>query len=138
MTVSIPKRKFKIEIEGKIFEANELSLYYLTNATVNPDSDTIDAAIADALPDISDEDYKLFGVDTKSRIYQELVKFTFREPVTAEKRIRIAKATGLSEEEMRNLSRDSILQLNAIIEERNKDAVASASKKKTSSKRSPE
>ena len=116
--VSIPKRKFKIDLEGKIFEAKELSAKYLMNAVLNPEEDTHDAAIKDSMGELSTEDYALFGLDTKERVYAEIVKFTFKERLVKEQVAKVCESTGLSEKELSGMSQDAQVQLNAIVEGR--------------------
>ncbi len=115
MTITIPKRRVTFDIEGKTFEATELSQRYLMDAILNPDTDTVEAALADALPDLSDDDLRYFGKDTREAIYYELVKFTYKPALTREDRETIAKETGMSEAEILSLSRDAQLQLRNVI-----------------------
>lgn len=75
-TKEIPKRRLRFDIDGKVFEAKELSIDYLMRSSFDAENN-IDLAIADSIGEISDEDLKLFGVDTKQVIYLELLAFTF-------------------------------------------------------------
>jgi len=118
VTVNIPKRKINFNIEGKIFEAKELSARYLLEAMQNPESDTVDNAIADAMGELSDDDLQLLGKDGKEQIYMELVKFTFKEKTTKEEREAIAKAFFMSEEEINQLSSEALVQLKKIVDSR--------------------
>ncbi len=118
MTVAVPKRKINFNIENKIFEAKELSARYLMDAMLNPDNDTVDAAILDSMGVISDEDHVLFGKDTKEMLYTEIVKFTFKERLSKEQKAALVKDTGLSESEIDSLSKDAQVQLKNIIESR--------------------
>jgi len=116
--VSIPKRKFKLDIEGKVFEAKELSAKYLMNAVLNPAEDTHDEAIRDSLGELTTEDYVLFGLDTKERVYAEIVKFTFQERLEKEQIKKVCKGIGISEKELSGMSQDAQVQLHGIVEGR--------------------
>ena len=116
--VSIPKRKFNLDLEGKVFEAKELSAKYLMNAVLNPSEDTHDAAIKDSMGELSTEDYALFGLDTKERVYAEIVKFTFQERLGKEQIAKVCKSMGLSEKELAGMSQDAQVQLSGIVEGR--------------------
>lgn len=133
MTVKIPKRRFQFDIEGKLFNATALSMHYLAEASLNPENDTIDAALRDAMPDLTEEDSVLFDATTKERLYREIIKFTFSPAVSKEQRTNMMKMFSMKESEINSLSRESLLQLSSIAEARTPDN----SKKKTSSKRSP-
>jgi len=102
---------------------------YLMEATVNPDSDTMDAAIEDAMGHLSEEDYKHFGAETKALIYAEIVKFTFKEALSKEQKKETVKALGLKDEEFEWLSREAQVQLWKVMEGRKP---ADGSKKKPS------
>ena len=128
MTVTVPKRSFNFDIEGRLFKATALSMRYLTDITVNPDNDTVDAALKDAMPQLTEEDYALFDNTTKERLYREIVKFTFSPAVTAEQRAAIMKEFNMDEGQLASLSRDALLQLNALVQAKKPDA----SKKKVS------
>ena len=130
MTVQIPsKRKVKFDIDGKLFEVKELSMAYLMEATVNPESDTMDAAIEDAMGHLNAEDYKHFGAETKALIYAEIVKFTFKEALSKEQKKETMKAHGLKAEEFEWLSKEAQVQLWKVMEGRKP---VDASKKKPS------
>ena len=120
MTVKVPKRRITFDIEGKLYEATELSAHYLMEATVNPEYDTIDNAIEDAMGALGEDDYKRFGIDTKEAIYREIVKFTFSNRPTSKDIKAIAEDTGMSVEEVSALSTDAQVQLKSIIDARTK------------------
>ncbi len=117
--VTISKRRFKMDIEDKIFEARELSAAYLFDAIQNPENDTIEAALEDSM-DLTDEDNKLFGKDTKEAIYLEIVKFTFKEVINSKDVKKIQKAFSLTDDELNALSKDTKIQLNGLLSRRNK------------------
>ena len=116
--ISIPRRVLTFEIEGKQFKAKELSAFYLAQAITNPELDSTDNAIKDSMGDIPEEDLKLFGIDTKNIIYQELVKFTFKETLDKDQVKEIAKVTGLKEAEVKSLSASAQVELKNLIDAR--------------------
>ncbi len=115
--ISIPKRRFQFDIEGKIFEASELSARYLLDAQQNPDTDTVDAALKDSMT-LTDDDYRLFGKDALEQMYSEIVKFTFEEKVSGKELIKVMEVLSLTDAEMQTLSVDVKVQLSAIIKKR--------------------
>ncbi len=118
MTVSIPKRSLNFEIEGKVYPAKELSLAYLMGAIQNPDDDTVDNALKDSMGELTDEDFIHFGIDTKEKIYTELVKFTYKEAITKEQKQLISSETGMTPEEISAMTKDAQVQLKNVIEGR--------------------
>lgn len=116
--VNFPKRRITFNVEGKKFEAKELSARYLMDAALNPEKDTVDAAILDSIGELSEEDHKLFGQDTKEMIYVEIVKFTFKEKLGADERKALGLDLGLSVEEINGLTQDAQVQLRNIAEAR--------------------
>ncbi len=127
---SIPKRSFKIEIEGKTFVVKELSAAYLKQASMDG-TDTSLLAIEDAIEDFSEEDFKLFGVETENKLYKEIVNFTFLPKLSNEETRELAKEINLSEKELLTLDLDTRLALRTIIESRKPmDASENARRKK--------
>lgn len=110
----IPKRKINFDIEGKVFEATELSVNYLMHSAFD-DENNIDLALKDSIGEITDEDLKLFGVDTKQLIYLELLSFTFGNGVTDEDLKQMSDLYSMSIEEIRSLDHASIAQLKGIM-----------------------
>lgn len=115
MEVKIPRRKFNIDIDGKVFEAKELSVAYFMEAQEDPLKDTADLAIEDSMGVIPDEDLKYFGIETKNLIYSEIIKFTLSEVFTAEDLKHASTELNLSVKELNALDRSAKVQIKAIL-----------------------
>ena len=123
MTVTTPKRRFDFEIEGVLYEAKELSIHYLLESMTNPEYDSIDNALIDSMGELPD--VKLMGRDTRTKMYAEIMKFTFGDTFTAKDRKAIVEAMGLTPEELSSMSSDALGELANILKSRvKKDKVA--------------
>ena len=129
--IKIPRKKIQFDIDGKIYTANALSMYYLMQSTTNPEFDTIDEALKDCMPELTDEDYKHFDAETKQVLYKEIVKFTFDQKVDDDKKKEISEALNITEKEMASMSQDTLIALSGVVDSRQPDT----SKKKPSQKR---
>lgn len=116
-TVPIPKRRVKLDIDGRIFKAKELSVAYLQQS-LDDEEEAIDLAIQDSIGDITKEDLKSFGVETKNQIYFELVKFTFQTMITEEEKKSMCELFHIKEVEFDSLSSDAQLQMKSILDSR--------------------
>ena len=126
--IQVPKRTIKFDIEGRVFEAKELSAFYIMDATTNPSSDTVDNAILDSMGVISNEDLHLFGRETKNILYAEIVKFTFQDKTINSDIEEISEALKLSKDEIKSLSMDAQVQLKNIINNRKPNSKESGKK----------
>ena len=115
--IQIPRRSFKVDVDGKIFTCRELSAGYL-KAVQDGADDTASLALTDSIEDITDEDRALFGRDTEAQIYMEIVKFTFQEPLSGADVVNIEKTLGLKSEEIQTLSRSAKEELKALLKAR--------------------
>ena len=113
---SIPRRSFKVDIAGEIFTANELTFGYVLDSLDNIDEDTVDGAILNSMPDV---DPLRFSPYVKSKLYAEILKFTFpSSKITAEDRDSLAKAFNFKENELMAMSEDTLLSLRSTLEAR--------------------
>lgn len=113
--VRVPKRKFRFDIDGKIYEAKELSMAYLENSAINPEEDNADTAILDSIGEITQDDLKLFSIETKNILYTEIIRFTFQETLTEEEVSEISKEFGITPIELMALDRGAKEQLRNIL-----------------------
>lgn len=123
-TVPIHRRRVKLDIDGKIFKAKELSVSYLQQS-LDDEEEAIDLAIQDSVGDITEEDLKGFGVETKNQIYFELIKFTFQTQITEEDQKNICEAFNIKVQEFESMNSDTQLQLKNVLDSRqprNKDS----------------
>lgn len=113
-TIAVPKRKVRFDVEGKIFEATELSVNYLMNSSLDAD-DNLELALSDAIGDITDEDLKKFGHETKQMIYLELLGFTFGKGITDQELTEMSEMFHMTLEEISSLEKTAITQLRGIM-----------------------
>lgn len=133
-TVEIPKRKFNIDVEGTIFVARELSVAYLQEAINNPEHDSADLAILDSIGEVGLKHMDKFGIDTKGLIYEEIIKFTYSQVLSAKDIKDIAKAFNITPLEIKSLNRSTKEQLKALLNVRiNTKQAGNESQKKKSS-----
>lgn len=118
--IKIPRRFFKIDIDGKVFVAKELSVAYLEESMEDSTMDTAELAIADSIGEISKEDQKYFGLDTKNLVYAEIVKFTFQEALTASDLKEMSQAYHMNPNEIKALDRSAQIQMKNIMKSRQK------------------
>jgi len=120
--LKIPRRSFKVDIDGKIYTANELSFGYVLNS-LDGGADTVDGAILDSMPGI---DPAGFSPYVKGKLYSEILKFTFpKTKITAEDKENMIKEFGLKDKELLAMSEDILLSLRATLEARKpRDKVA--------------
>lgn len=116
-TKQIPRRKFILDIDGKKFTAKELSMVYLDRSD-DDDDETVEEALKDSIGEITAEDLKNFGIETKSIMYMEIMKFTFADVLTDRDVAEIKSHFGISEAEIMAMSKDTKLDLKQIIESR--------------------
>ena len=114
---SIPRRSFKVDIDGEVFVASELSVAYIKSAMDNG-IDNSEVAIFDAIVGFSESDYKRFGAETENKLYSMIVDFTFDPTLTTNEEKKIAIEFNMKFEEFVRLDRDTKLILKGIMESR--------------------
>ncbi len=114
---AIPRRRFIIDVDGKQYRAKELSMEFLSQMTDDGSDDT-EQAIKDSIGDIDDKDLVHFGIETKSLIHIEILKFTFQDVLTQKDIAEIRETFHLTDQEIGALTIQSKEQLKGIIASR--------------------
>lgn len=121
---SIPRRRFIIDVDGTQYRAKELSMAYLTQMSQD-NSEDAEQAILDSIGDIKDADLSNFGLETKSLMHMEILKFTFQHTLTDKDITEIRETFHLTDQEISALTIQSKDQLKGIIASRKpRDKVA--------------
>lgn len=113
--VEVPRRKFNIDIDGKIFVAKELSVAYLQETYENRELDSAEYAIKDSIGEIHAEELKHFGIDTMNLVYAEIIKFTFNPTLSAEDYKEICSEFNMKLEEVKALDRSAQIQMKNLV-----------------------
>ena len=117
MGLSFPRRSFEIQVEKHTYKCKELSIEYIDN--VNRDENQIENVLLDSIGEIPKEHLSSFGRNTKLQMYTAILDFTFpKQIVTDANRSMIKENLSLSDEEMTNLSDETLLPLLEIVKNR--------------------
>jgi len=118
MAKEIYRRRFNIDLDGRILKAKEISVQYLDMQLDGSDEDLIDLALEDSIGEITKEDLKHFGLETKFDIYRAIMEFSFKPTLSNEDVEAITKEFNMTIEELSSLSRDAKIQLKNVLSSR--------------------
>ena len=114
---AIPRRSFKVDIDGKEFTVKELSVAYRKRA-IDEGTDDSYLAILDAVEGFTEDDFERFGTETEIKLYEMIVDFTFKPAMTTKEEKEVAEAFSMSFEEFASLQREAKLALRNIYHSR--------------------